>query len=167
MYSLFTQEDLEYNIIKASDGIVVKVSSDYSGSERKSQLYVRGDRLAQKIESFWKSIKTKKLFSISLSFDEIDWYDSMTDIYETPIIHMKRGLRKAKIGTQEHGSIPKDWGVDVTFCFKDIKTITPVIEVMEKAMRHWFTSDIKKRFTKEYRLVVNGKKKSSYISTDY
>lgn len=76
MRNVFTSECLQIGTSRMSDGTIrLEISSDYSGSSRKSQLYVNEERLAKQVEDFWKGIKTKKLQKLQLSFDEIDWYD--------------------------------------------------------------------------------------------
>ena len=157
--SLFTQESLSVHVNRLStdNKISVSISSDYSGSERKSQLYVNDKRLAEEVETFWKSIKTKKLLSMSVSFDEQDWYDSMTNIYETPIIRIERGLKKAKIGSQDHGSIPKEWGVDLYCTFADTTTNTPILEVVKSALGSYFDAKAEKEFIKALKPLLQKK----------
>jgi hypothetical protein len=73
MRSLFTNECLQIGTSRMSDGnIKLEISSDFSGSSRKSQLYVSEERIAKRVEDFWKSTKTKKLLKMQVSFDEID-----------------------------------------------------------------------------------------------
>ena len=157
--SLFTQESLSVHVNRLStdNKISVSISSDYSGSERKSQLYVNDKRLAEEVETFWKSIKTKKLLSMSVSFDEQDWYDNMTNIYETPIIRIERGLKKAKIGSQDHGSIPKEWGVDLYCTFADTTTNTPILEVVKSALGSYFDAKAEKEFIKALKPLLQKK----------
>ena len=157
--SLFTQESLSVHVNRLStdNKISVSISSDYSGSERKSQLYVNDKRLAEEVETFWKSIKTKKLLSMSVSFDEQDCYDSMTNIYETPIIRIERGLKKAKIGSQDHGSIPKEWGVDLYCTFADTTTNTPILEVVKSALGSYFDAKAEKEFIKALKPLLQKK----------
>lgn len=150
MKNLFTNECLSIQVRRTNENkIIVNISSDFSGSDRKSQLYVNEKRIAESVESFWKSIKTKNLLSMSVSFSEIDWYDDMTDVYETPIIRMERGLKKARVGYQDHGSIPKDWSVDVYFKFSDTTKNTPILEVVKGALGSFFNAEYEKKFVKE------------------
>jgi hypothetical protein len=157
--SLFTQECLSVSVNRLSQDNKLRlcISSDFSGSDRKSQLYVNENRIAENVESFWKSIKTKNLLAMSVSFSEIDWYDDMTDVYETPIIRMERGLKKARIGHQDHGSIPKDWSVDVYFTFSDTTKNTPILEVVKSALGSYFNSDAEKKFTKDLKALLQKK----------
>ena len=162
MRNLFTEEELSINVARRQENkIALTISSDYSGSDRKSQLYVNGERLATTLESFWKGIKTKKLLLANVSFSEIDWYDDMCDVYETPSITIKRGLKKAKVSHQEHGSIPKDWSVGAYFKFADTTTNTPLLEVIERALGSYFDADAKKKFIKELKPFLQ--KKENYI----
>lgn len=147
--NLFTKESLSVSVSRMQeDKIRVSIASDFSGSSRKSQLYVNEERLSADVESFWKSIKTKKLLSMLVSFDEIDWYDDMTDMYDTPVIRIARGLKRAKVTHREHGSIPKDWAVDVCFVFNDTTTNTPILEVVKSALGSHFDAEAEKAFTK-------------------
>jgi hypothetical protein len=167
--SLFTQDTLSVHVNRLStdNKIRVNISSDYSGSDRKSQLYVNGKRLAEEVETFWKSIKTKKLLSMSVSFNEIDWYDNMTDIYETPIIRIERGLKKAKIGSQDHGSIPKEWGVDLYCTFADTTTNTPILEVVKSALGSYFDTKAEKEFIKALKPLLQKKVTSARWQVEY
>jgi hypothetical protein len=147
--NLFTKESLSVSVNRIQeDKIRLSISSDFSGSSRKSRLYVNEERISSDVESFWKGIKTKKLLSMSVSFSEIDWYDDMTDVYETPIIRIERGLKRAKVRHKDHGSIPKDWSVDVYFAFNDTTTNTPILEVIKSALGSYFDATAEKEFTK-------------------
>jgi hypothetical protein len=167
--SLFTQNELSVHVnrLTQEDKIRICISSDYSGSDRKSQLYVNDKRLAEEVETFWKSIKTKKLLSMSVSFGEIDWYDNMTDIYETPIIRIERGLKKAKIGAQEHGSIPKEWSVDMYCTFADTTTNTPILEVVKSALGSYFDTKAEKEFIKALKPLLQKKSTGASWQTEY
>jgi hypothetical protein len=150
MINLFTTECLSIQVGRRQENrIGVSISSDYSGSDRKSQLYVNEERLANQLESFWKGIKTKKLLLANVSFSEIDWYDDMCDVYETPSITIKRGLKKARVGHDEHGSIPKDWSIELYLGFDDTTTNTPILEVVKKALGGFFNAEYEKKFVKE------------------
>ena len=147
--SIFTKESLSVSVSRMQENkIRLSIYSDYSGSSRKSPLYVNEERLAKYVEDFWKSIKTKKLQSMSVSFDMIDWYDDMTDMYETPIIRIQRGLKRAKVSHNDHGSIPKDWGVDFVCVFSDTTTNTPILEVIKSAVGSHMNSEEEKALIK-------------------
>ena len=147
---LFTQECLQISVSRTNqNAIYLRIGSDYSGSSRKSRLYVNEERLAKDVEDFWKSIKTKKLKKMNVSFSEIDWYDDMTDMYETPSIHIERGLKKARVRHDDHGSIPKDWAVDTLFVFNDTTTSTPIIEVVKSALGSHLSSKLHAKLLKE------------------
>ena len=162
MKNLFTSECLSIQVARRQENkITLTISSDYSGSDRKSQLYVNGERLATTLESFWKGIKTKKLLLANVSFSEIDWYDDMCDVYETPSITIKRGLKKAKVSHQEHGSIPKDWSVDLFCVFADTTTNTPILEVVKSVLVGLFDAEFEKKFVKELKPFLQ--KKENYI----
>ena len=167
--SLFTQNELSVHVnrLNQEDKIRICISSDYSGSDRKSQLYVNDKRLAEEVEIFWKSIKTKKLLSMSVSFGEIDWYDNMTDIYETPIVRIERGLKKAKVGHREHGSIPKDWSVDMYCTFADTTTNTPILEVVKSALGSYFDTKAEKEFIKALKPLLQKKVSGASWEVEY
>lgn len=144
--------------------LVLWINSDYSKSQHKGQLYVNAKNLAEEVERFWKSIKTKKLLNMNVSFGEIDWYDDYTDIYETPKISIKRGLRKAVISYREHGSIPKDWSFDFNANFSDTTTSTPIMEVVKSALGSYFNTELEKQFKKVLKPVLQ--KKVSHCSAE-
>jgi hypothetical protein len=165
MRNLFTSECLQVGTSRLSDGnIKLEISSDFSGSDRKSQLYVNEERIAKRVEDFWKSIKTKKLLKLHVSFDEIDWYDDEVDVYETPSFNIQRGLKKVKIGHQTHGSVPKDWGVSLICVFADTTTNTPILEVVKSAVGHLLTSDLEKQFIKQLKPFLQ--KKAKYANVE-
>jgi hypothetical protein len=168
MRNLFTRECLTINVVRRQENkIALTISSDFSGSSRKSQLYVNEERLATELEFFWKGIKTKKLLLANVSFSEIDWYDDMCDVYDTPSITIKRGLKKAKVSHQEHGSIPKDWSVDLFCVFADTTTNTPILEVIKSALGGFFDADLEKKFIKELKPLLQKKSNSANISLEY
>ena len=146
----FTKSCLEINLSRNSDNTIsVEVGSDYSRSSRKSQLYVNEDALRSQVEQFWKSIKTKKLLSMRVNFEEIDWYDDEVDVYETPIIKIERGLKRAKVTHRNHGSVPKDWGITASFRFDDTTTNTPILEVVETLLGNNLSTDTKVEICKK------------------
>lgn len=150
MNSNFTKDCLQINLGRnIDDTISIEVSSDYAHSSRKSQLFVNEDKLRHLVEQFWKSIRTKKLLSMRVYFDEIDWYDDEVDVYQTPIIGIDRGLKKAKVINKNHGSVPKDWSVVAKFKFDDTTTNTPILEVLEKLLVHKFPTDAKVEIIKK------------------
>ena len=140
------------------------IMSDYSESPRKQQLWVNENSLTKELENFWKSIKTKKLIYCSTSFDEIDWYDSMTDIYETPIAYIQRGLKKARLKHRSHGSIPKDWSFGLRCEFKASSTIGPIMEVLSKALGYKLDEKMKKEITKAFRPFLQKKVRNANYS---
>ena len=165
MRSLFTNECLQIGTSRLSDGTIkLEINSDYSGSSRKSQLYVNEERIAKRIEDFWKSIKTKKLLKLHVSFDEIDWYDDEVGVYEIPTFNIQRGLKKVKVGHERHGSVPKDWGVTLICVFADTTTNTPILEVVKSAVGNFLTSDLEKQYIKELKPFLQ--KKANYARVD-
>ena len=159
----FTNRCLSINVARAdSTQLTLCIGSDYSQSQHKGRLYVDDKRLAETVERFWKSIKTKKLLRVGVSFDEIDWYDSMTDMYTTPIVHIERGQKKSRIDHRGHGSIPKDWSFDFHATFADTTTVTPILEVVKSALGSFFTPKMEKQFKKEMKPLLQ--KKSTYCN---
>ena len=168
MRNLFTNECLSIGTSRLSDGTIrLEIGSDYAGSNRKSQLYVNADRLAKEVEDFWKGIKTKKLQKLNVSFSEIDWYDDEVDVYSTPVVGIQRGLKRAKITDQTHGSVPKDWGVVLNCVFLDTTTNTPILEVVKSALGSKFTSDLEKQFIKQLKPFLQKKAKYANVEADF
>ena len=148
MQNNFVSDYVEISVGRTTDGgIHLEISSDYSGSDRKSQLYVNEKALALEVEKFWKSIKTKKLQSLNVSFGDIDWYDNDCNIYHTPIVTIKRGLKRARVSENSHGSIPKEWSFDFLANFNDTTTITPILEVVKATLGSW----VDEKFVKDFR----------------
>jgi hypothetical protein len=155
MNHLFVEDYLSIHVQRTlNDELVISVSSDYSQSERKSSLYVNPDYVSKLVETAWKSIKTKKLKRIQLYFSEIDWYDDMTNIYYTPVVTMRRGARKCNVSSKDHGSIPKDWQVNVRALMADTKTTTPITEVLKVVLGKMFTPNVEKDFISKLRPVL-------------
>lgn len=162
----FSKRCLEIRISSNDQGVYVRIESDYAYSDRKSRLYVDEKKLEKEVENFWKSVKTKMLTKMTVSFGEIDWYDDMTDMYDTPIVSIERGLKKAKTRHNEHGSIPKDWSFGATFTFKPTKVITPIIEVVELALGSLISKEKSEEFVKVARPVLQKLKPSTYLILD-
>jgi len=154
MRNYFTDECLEISLRRNENKLILTMSSDYSRSNHKGQLYVNDEAMAEDVLRLWKSIKTKKLVRVHASFDEIDWYDDEVDVYETPVIIMERGLRKAKIGSRNHGSIPKDWTIDVSMVFLDLQTKKPILDCIKATLGSLFTTDMEKNFVKRYNPII-------------
>jgi hypothetical protein len=154
MRHYFTDECLGVNLRRAENKIIVTIDSDYARSNHKGQLYVSGEGVANDVLQLWKSIKTKKLLRMHVSFDEIDWYDDEVDVYETPVIIMERGLRKPKIGSRNHGSVPKDWSVVLSMVFLDLQTKKPILDCIKAVLGSRFTTDMEKQFVKRYNPII-------------
>jgi hypothetical protein len=167
MYGYFTNECLSISLERNKDGnLSLNISSDF-GNQRfhKSQLNVCEKRLATEVEQTWKAIKTKKLQTLHVGFGEIDWYDSMTDMYDTPTAYIKRGKKRAEVGWVDHGSIPKDWSVNLHANILNTITINPVLEVVKNAIGMPMYKPIEKLLIKSFRPVLQKKKEyASYYS---
>lgn len=157
----FVLDSLEISVYRYEECIQLDVVSDYSQSSRKSQLFVNENHFTQELEYLWKSIKTKKLLMANISFGEIDWYTDETDHYEVPSFLIKRGLKRAKVHSHTHWSIPKDWSFQMTFQFADMKASTPMVEVLEKTLGSKFTPKLKKEFLKAIKPLLQGKARSA------
>lgn len=164
--NLFKKDTLQISVNRKENKVYVEISSDYINSNRKSQLYVSGDRLGEQLLNEWKRCKTSKLKRMMVSFYPIDHYDDMTDIYETPIVSMERGLRKYKLEHSEHGSIPKEWGVEVIMKFEDIQTKKPIKDCITNVLGSLFDTELQKKFDKVCNPVIVGKETRGYISTE-
>jgi hypothetical protein len=156
MRNLFTRECFNIQVFTQDEKIRVYINSDYSGSNRKSQLYVNEERLQQEVESFWKDTKTKKLNQMLVSFDEIDWYDDEVDVYETPSVSMKRGDRKSKVSHHRHGSVPKEWGVDLRMLFEKT-TKKPILDTIKPITDKFLSTKDMKVLEKGMTQVLQGK----------
>lgn len=144
----------------STNDIVINIASEYSRSNHKSKLWLNEEKFGDEVLTLWKSIATKKLLSLSVSFDEIDTYDSMTDIYEVPSFSISRGMRKAKISNREHGMIPKDWDICVQAVVEDTKTITPVLEVIKETLGNHLSAKYETELTKLIRPFLQNTEKS-------
>ena len=69
-----------------------------------------------------------KFDGLSLSYNEIDYYDNIVDVYETPYIFFNKGKgkRKPTVSSTEHGCIPKDWSEISNLKLENPKTIKPI-----------------------------------------
>lgn len=162
----FTSNCLSIGLSRGNDSeIRMVISSDYSKSNRKSQLWVNEKSMAEDVLNLWKGISTKKLLRLNVSFGEIDYYDNMTDMYEVPTFSIERGLRKARIGHTDHGCIPKEWSIDLRAKFADTKVITPILEVVKAVLGTYFTDIHEKAFTKTVRPFLQSKQ--SYANYEF
>ena len=163
MKNNFTKDYLNISIRRsnANADISMTISSE-TGMCHKSQLYVNEKRLAEDLEMFWKSIKTKKVRTMSANYGQVDYYDNMNDVYETPSISIQRGLKKARIGSDSHGCVPKDWTFDLNCRFKDTSTSTPILEVVKSALGSYFTEKHEKELKKALKPFLQ--KKEQYAS---
>jgi hypothetical protein len=154
----------QYNnisVVKRGEQIFVTCSCDVKNN-RKSQLFINEERFKQDVEYLWDVLKRKSTLiqEIEVGFEEIDWYDNMTDIYDVPFFKIGRGLRKAKVFHEEHGSIPKEWSLDVKFKIKATKTIKPILECIKTCIS--LSTAEEKEVTKDIRKVLKGEKTNMY-----
>jgi hypothetical protein len=158
---------ISVNRDRNTNDLNLHISSEYSRTQHKGKLYVNSKVLAREVEDLWKSIKTKKLQSMSVAFGEIDWYDDMTDIYETPKVSIKRGLRKGVISHHEHGSVPKDWDFNLSATFSDTSTSTPIMEVVKNTLGSFFTPELEKKFKKSLTPVLQKKSDNCSVENEW
>ena len=159
----FTSRSIQINIARGYENTLqLSIGSDYSNSQHKGRIYPDKNRLTATVESLWKSIKTKKLLKMGVSFGEIDWYTNYADIYTTPVVHIQRGQKKSRIEEQEHGSIPKDWSFHLSAMFADTTTVTPILEVVKSTLGSFFTPKMEKEFKKVMKPVLQ--KKTMYCN---
>jgi hypothetical protein len=164
MTNVFSKDTLSVSFERLKDNrIRLNIDSDFLFSSRKSRLYVNEENLAAEIETLWKSIKTKKLESTVISFEEIDWYDDTMNTYKTPVVRMQRNLKKAHISHQERDSIPKDWGVSLRFVLTDTSTNTPLLEVIKKAIGTHLNADKEEELVKKLKPFLQKKVERAMI----
>lgn len=147
------------NIFLQKNGseFILSIEGEYINSSRKSQLYTSEQALCNQLTTFWKSLKTKLVTEAVLSFNEIDYYDNMTDVYYTPVIGLRRGERKAKLVTENaHGCIPKDWSIELRVTLKTLKSMSAVYELAGRFID--LTDKVKRQLAKELRPVIKGEK---------
>lgn len=133
---------------------------------RKSTLHVNEKRVAEEIENFWDKAKRKcsKLLSVHSYFSQIDYYDNEVDVYETPIFKLERGKRKAEIGHQTHGEIPKDWEQNLIGVFGETKVMGQYCKFIEEVVGSSKYNEWKaKGLEKSLRKVLQGKEQGFCI----
>jgi hypothetical protein len=167
MKNLFKEDSLFISITRIdTEELVIEMYSDFYGAERKSPLYVNEEVLVKKVSTAWKSIKTKKLLWLGVHFNEIDWYDNEIDVYTTPSVSIKRGLKIPRVSYTNHGSIPKDWEVVVRARIADTKAITPILEVITEVCGNLFEGKLKEDFIKGTRKVLQNKAKHCSVRNE-
>lgn len=127
------------------------ISSEYSGTQRKAQLFLDEKEISNEIHRLWKKIKTKKLKSLILSFNPIGLYDDHIGIYQVPYFYIRRGKRKPMVNYIEHESIPKEWSVNVNLQLSNTKTITPITKCVYKTLGYNINMKERKEFEKDLR----------------
>jgi hypothetical protein len=167
MKNLFKEDSLFISITRIeNEELVIEMYSDFYGAERKSPLYVNEEVLVKEVGTTWKSIKTKKLLWLGVHFTEIDWYDDEIDVYTTPSVSIKRGLKIPRVSHTNHGSIPKDWEVVVRTRIADTKAITPILEVITEVCGNLFQGKLKEDFIKGTRKVLQNKAKHCSVRNE-
>jgi len=145
--------------ISRSNG-VVRVDVNVELDNRKSQLYVNIDRVEKRFISILDKVKKfSKFHKLSLSYDEIDYYDNEVDVYDTPYLHYTKGSgkRKPTISYQQHGCIPKEWEENYILFLEDPKTIKPIEVFLSE-----FNITLSAKQLREARKAVKGE--SSYYT---
>lgn len=158
MQKYFTGENLSISLDRDTAGnLTLHISGDAALNCRKSKLYVNEERLAKDMEEFWKGCTSRKVVGASVGFSEIEHYDNITNIYQTPVVSIGRGARKARIRHCEHGSIPKDWSVEVHAKIKPCSVITPLMDIITRTAGRFIAPDKKKDLEAKLRPVIQGK----------
>lgn len=140
------------NIYRTNGIVRVDVCVDLDN--RKSKLHISDKNAETRFGKILTKVKSfSKFKKLSLSYNEIDYYDDLIDIYETPYINYTKGVgkRKPTIAHCEHGSIPKDWEECFILALDNPKTIKPV-EVFLKQ----FNISLKTKQLKEVRKAMKG-----------
>lgn len=157
IHNYFTDNDLSITLIyNDSSHFLMEISSDFSGSNRKSQLHVNEKLIADDLKRFKRSLKTKNLVSIRLDFDGIDHYDDMTDMYDTPMFLLKKGFTNPTIRHRTFGYIPKDWEISMQFLVKKTSTNTTIMEIASNALGVLLKAE-EKKFKKAIKPILQGK----------
>lgn len=151
------------NIERNDDIVTIEIQAEVPDN-RKAQIYVSKNRVADALETLWNNIKTKsaKLQKISIDFIEQDWYDSDCDMYEVPSFTIGRGLRKAKDISSSTGTIPKEWSVVLTAKFKHGRTRKPFLQLVEGVT--YLSMEKRKEFEIELSSVLRGSKKYGNVN---
>ena len=108
---------------------IVKVSVELDLNNRKSRLHISDNKAEERFTKILDVVKSfSKFKKLTLNYDEIDYYDNMVDVYETPYIYFEKGAgkRKPTLDHVEHGCIPKDWSEYLTLSLEDPKTMKPI-----------------------------------------
>ncbi len=154
------EDDVTISLQKATDNIIqMLIRSDYRNSLRKDKIYFgekKIDEIQNELKERWKATKTKKLKSAVFYFEEIDWYDNLTDIYSTPMFSIRRGKQKPQVTYQSHGAIPKEWGATLCFTIETTSKITPLMEIVDKFFNVGFNKEERKKLKKMFRYVLTG-----------
>lgn len=139
---------------------VVSVSVEVDLNNRKSRLYINENKAEERFTNLLDTVKTfSKFKKLILNYDEIDYYDNLVDVYETPYIFFEKGSgkRKPTIDHIEHGCIPKDWTESFNLFLEDPKTMKPIQVYLE-----YFNIKLTPKQEKEIRKAMKGE--STYYS---
>jgi hypothetical protein len=142
------------------DGINVYITSDLPNQNcHKSQLYINQKAFANEVDACWRSVKeiSNKIISLQVHFEEVDYYDNMTNMYSTPVFQIKKGQRVVHINEREHGSIPKDWEIALNAKFENCQRVAPITGLIEKVLGPYFTTAMANDFEKAIRPLLQGK----------
>lgn len=139
---------------------IVKIDVDVELNNRKSKLHITKKSAELTYNNVMDKVKIFSTFNgLSLCYNEIDYYDNLTDVYETPYIHFikGKGKRKPTISSQEHGCIPKDWSETFSLLLDNPKTIKPIEIFLSE-----FNISLDTKQLKDVRKAVKGE--SSYFT---
>ncbi len=147
------------NVYRSNGIVKIDVSIDVENN-RKSELHISDKRAEEKFNKVLTKVKAFSKFKrLSLSYNEMDYYDNMIDVYETPYINYTKGAgkRKPTISHCEHGCIPKEWEECFSLTLDNPKTIKPI----EVFLNH-FNITLTSKQLKEIRKAMKGE--SSYCT---
>lgn len=136
MKTLFTNNDLTINVSRNTENghIFLSITSDFSGSNHKSIIYLNEKKIKEIFDDFWKKTHTTTRLTGRLLFNEIDNYEASYGPYYTPAIVRVKGKRSSSIRHQTHTEIPKDWSVHLELFFNDMKKSTPILNSIKVAL---------------------------------
>jgi hypothetical protein len=158
MIDYMKRDNISIKLERKADGLttLLTITADYIRSPRKSRLQVNDEIIKNDVLRVWKSIKTSKLKSLVVFFDEIDWYDNMTDIYNTPVVIMQRGEKLPVSFPRSHGSIPKEWSFNVLIELENVKQKNVIFDILKTLLCFVFDEKVKKEFLVELKPFLKG-----------
>lgn len=144
----------------SGQAIRISIQSDFDGHDyHKDKLHISSSLLQAQLKLLWQALKSAstKVLSASISFDQIDYYDDMTEPYTTPYAFIKRGLTNPKLGSKEWGSIPKDWSTDISISFAATSRATPIMKALDVVLGSLMNHFDRKKLQKKIQELLSAK----------